>query len=236
MHTIVYGDDLFDFPDLATEMFQDRRKQFCEELGWNLNVDALGREIDEYDLMNPLYVILRDDNGHHLASGRLMPTTGQTMIADHFSDLIDSVHMKQPLIWEVTRVFVARRDKYAIRNAAALMWAGCQIGLRVGVQKYVSVTPKQMTRVFAACGWPAKIIGARDEGTDREICGCLWEINEENCERLALRAGIEQSSNTVKIYRHQTPEVSLPSTGLTAAATSIGDHDAGIRPGRALQY
>lgn len=33
MFTLVYGDDLFDFPTLADEMYQDRRVQFHDELG-----------------------------------------------------------------------------------------------------------------------------------------------------------------------------------------------------------
>ena len=63
MFKLIYGDDLFDSPQLANQMFQDRRQQFHDDYGWDLSVDDLGREIDEYDLMNPLYVILRDNNG-----------------------------------------------------------------------------------------------------------------------------------------------------------------------------
>ena len=81
-----------------------------------------------------------------------MPTTGPTMIADHFADMTDGVEIESPLIWEVTRVFIANRGQNSIRNAAALMWAGCQIGLRAGVQFYVGVTAATMARVFTACG------------------------------------------------------------------------------------
>lgn len=201
MFTLAYGDDLFDFPKLANEMFNDRRVQFAEELGWDLNVDAQGREIDQYDLMNPLYVILKDKKGSHIASGRLMPTTGPTMIADHFSDLTDGVQIESSLIWEVTRVFVARRGKDSIRNAAALMWAGAEIGLRAGVEFYVSVTPKDMTRVFAACGWPAEIIGERIDEKDGHLCACLWEISRKHCDTLAARANIDPSQIDLSIYR-----------------------------------
>lgn len=201
MFTLAYGDDLFDFPKLANEMFNDRRVQFAEELGWDLNVDAQGREIDQYDLMNPLYIILKDEEGSHIASGRLMPTTGPTMIADHFSDLTDGVQIESSLIWEVTRVFVARRGRASLRNAAALMWAGSEIGLRAGVEFYVSVTPKEMTRVFAACGWPAEIIGERIDDTDGHLCACLWEINRKNTDTLAARANLDPSQVDLSIYR-----------------------------------
>lgn len=201
MFTLAYGDDLFDFPKLANEMFSDRRVQFAEQLGWDLNVDAQGREIDQYDLMNPLYVILKDEAGSHVASGRLLPTTGPTMIADHFSDLTDGVQIESSLIWEVTRVFVARRGRDAIRHAAALMWAGAEIGLRAGVEFYVSVTPKNMTRVFAACGWPAEIIGERVDDRDGHLCACLWEVSRKNCDSLAAKANIEPSRIDLSIHR-----------------------------------
>ena len=211
MFTLVYGNDLFDFPTLANQMFRDRRAQFRDEYGWDLEVDALGREIDRYDLMNPLYVILRDAKGRHQGSGRLMPTTGPTMIADHFADLTDGVEIESSLVWEVTRVFIARRGQDSPRSAAALMWAGCRIGLAAGVRFYVGVTTAHMVRVFSACGWPPEVIGSRQSERDGDIAACLWEISEENCARLARRAGIDEDSVDLKVYRRPIPSV-VPGT------------------------
>jgi acyl homoserine lactone synthase len=210
MFTLVYGDDLFDFPELANEMFHDRRAQFKETLGWNLAVDAMGREIDRYDLVNPLYLILRDANGHHLGSTRLLPTTGPTMIADHFSDLTHGVEIESPLIWECTRFFMARRGADSRKNAAALMWAGCQVGLRSGVQFYVGVTAAHMVRVFTACGWPCEVIGRRT-GPEGEICACLWEVNDEMCERLRRRAGLNPAEYALQVYRRPAGRPAMPS-------------------------
>lgn len=200
MFTLVYGDDLYNFPGLANEMFCDRRTQFKDDYGWDLSVDDAGRETDEYDLMNPLYLILRDANGVHVGSTRLMPTTGPTMIADHFAHMTDGVEIESPLIWETTRFFVADRGANSARNAAALMWAGCQFGLRSGIEFYVGVTGAHMPRVFAACGWPAEIIGeAKDESGD--IVACLWEVNEELADRLRRRAHIEKGEHSLSVYR-----------------------------------
>lgn len=210
MFTLVYGDDLFDFPGLANKMFQDRRAQFKDTYGWELDVDNLGREIDEYDLMNPLYLILRDENGAHVGSTRLMPTTGPTMIADHFSDMTDGVEIESPLIWETTRFFIADRGQDSVRNAAAIMWAGCQLGLRAGIEFYVGVTGAHMTRVFAACGWPAEIIGERKDEKDGHLVACLWEVNQELCDRLAKRARIDKGAYDLKIYRRPAAASDLP--------------------------
>ena len=213
MFTLVYGDDLFDFPSLANEMFCDRRVQFHDIHGWDLKVDQLGREIDEYDLMNPLYVILRDADGHHLASSRVMPTTGPTMIADHFSDMTDGVQIESPLIWETTRFFVARRGKDSIRNAAALMWAGCQLGLRSGIEFYTGVTAMHMVRVFSTCGWPAEVIGERKDKVDGHLAACLWEVNEDICERLRRRAKIEKGEYDLTVYRRPPPAIDREAPG-----------------------
>jgi acyl homoserine lactone synthase len=205
MFTLVYGDDLYAFPDLADSMYRDRCTQFRDGYGWDLNVDLKGREIDQYDLMNPLYLILKDKNGGHLGSTRLMPTTGPTMIADHFSDMTDGVQIESSLIWETTRFFIADRGKDSVRNAAALMWAGCQLGLRSGIEFYVGITGAHMTRVFAACGWPAEIIGERKDEKDGHLVACLWEVTAELADRLAKRARIDQSEFDLQIYRKPIP-------------------------------
>lgn len=206
--TLVYGDDLFDFPDLANQMFRDRRAQFKEGLGWNLCVDAEGRELDEYDLANPLYIILRDEHGGHRASSRLLPTTGPTMIADHFSGLTDGVEIESPIIWECTRFFVAQRDADSRRHAAALMWAGCEFGLRAGVQFYVGVTAAHMVRVFTACGWPAEVIG-RQTGPEGEVCACLWEVGRGIADGLRDRAGIAPDE-VLRVYRRPARRSETP--------------------------
>ena len=43
-------------------------------------------------------------------------------------------------------------------------------------------------------------------GTDQEICGCLWEITQENCDKLAKRAGINPGEFNLEIYRRPMPQ------------------------------
>ena len=38
-------------------MFRDRAEQFSQRLGWAVSVNASGHERDQYDELNPLYVI-----------------------------------------------------------------------------------------------------------------------------------------------------------------------------------
>ena len=202
--TLVYGDNLSAFPDLRDQMLRDRGAQFIEDLGWELSTDDQGRELDEYDSCNPLYLILSDDKGDHAASTRLMPTTGPNMTADHFAHLTDNVAISSAAIWETTRFFVAQK---AERKAApALMWAGCEIALRAGVEFYLGVIGSHMERVFTACGWKPEVIGRSGEGAEG-ISACLWEVSPEISDRLARRAGIRPGENDLRIHRQEhTPK------------------------------
>jgi acyl homoserine lactone synthase len=188
MIRVVYAADLFRRPLLAASMFRDRAAQFHDRLGWQVDVDDQGLEFDQYDAHNPLYVIAEDADGAHLGSGRLMPTTGPTMIADHFADLTGGVDVCSALIWESTRFCVSpRAGRNALRVSSALLWAGADIALRAGVEFYVGVFAAPMLRVYRSCGWSPEVLGAR-ESPEGEICAGLWEVTAETRDRLAERA------------------------------------------------
>ena len=196
--TLAYARDLHAFPDLADQMFRDRATQFQERLGWRLAVDGAGRETDRYDAENPLYLIVSGEDGRHHGSTRLMPTTGPTMIADEFSDLTDGVQISSPTVWEVTRFFIS--DHATRRTAPALMWAGCALAQRSGVDAYVGVTGAHMVRVFTGCGWPTEVIG-RGGSEEGEICACLWDVNPERVAALRAKARIPDDMAEPEIYQ-----------------------------------
>ena len=119
----IYAADLHKHPTLAQSMFRDRADQFKTRLGWAVSIDAHGEERDAYDAMNPLYVIWEQPDGRHGGSMRLLPTTGRTMVNDHFSHLTDGVHIQSPAIWECTRFCLARGSSPARgRRPDACRW------------------------------------------------------------------------------------------------------------------
>ena len=108
MLRFLYAEDLGAFPKLADSMFRDRAIQFQDRLGWDVVVDANGHERDDYDRENPLYVIWENRDGTHGGSLRLLPTTGPTMVNQHFLHLLDGGPVTSPLIWECTRFCLAQ--------------------------------------------------------------------------------------------------------------------------------
>lgn len=183
----IYGHDLHKFPKLAESMFRDRADQFKTRLGWAVTVDAEGFERDEYDGEDPLYVIWEEADGTHGGSMRLLPTTGRTMVNDHFLHLTDGVPIQSPLIWECTRFCLARGAKPGV--AAALMLAGGEVMQQFGVAHYVGVFDARMVRIYRRIGSCPEVLGSEGEGREAISVG-LWEFSAEAQAQVAQTAGI----------------------------------------------
>lgn len=183
----LYGDQLCNYPKLADSMFRDRAAQFHERLGWDVTVDERGWERDAYDDLNPLYVILETEDGSHGGSMRFLPTTGQTMVNDHFVDLMDGVELQSPFIWECTRFCL--NPSAESRVAAALMLAGGELMRAFDVRYFVGVFDARMVRIYRMIGSSPEILGQTGKGRDMIAVG-LWGYDNSARKRVAYRAGI----------------------------------------------
>jgi len=183
----VYGDDLERFPTLARSMFEDRAKQFHDRLQWEVTVQPDGTERDEYDALNPLYVIWEQPDGRHGGSMRFLPTTGDTMINDHFLSLTDGVEIRSPFIWECTRFCLA--PDTLPRVSAALMLGGMELGRAFQLSHAVGVFDARMVRIYRRLGWEPTILGTNGKGRDAISVG-LWECAPGVRNRLQKRAGV----------------------------------------------
>lgn len=190
MIRFVYSDQLSRFPLLAETMFKDRAAQFKHRLDWDVTVDENGWEVDEYDRMNPLYVIWERADGCHGGSVRIMPTTGRIMTNEHFLHLTGGVRIASPLIWECTRFCLAPESGPGV--AAALLAAGVELGLRFGLEQAVGVIYAKTIPLYHRIGSVPDVIGSGGEGGDRISVG-LWPISEEARAAISRKSGIPLS-------------------------------------------
>lgn len=189
----LYADQLADHPKLATTMFRDRGAQFHQRLGWEVDVDPTGAERDAYDQLNPMYVIWQQPDGSHGGSLRYLPTTGDTMINDHFLDLTDGVRIQSPLIWECTRFCLAPNASAQV--SAALMLGGLEVGLKAYLNHAIGVFDARMVRIYRRLGWGPTILGTSGTGRDAISVG-LWEFDEAIRPRLLARSGLTSEVST----------------------------------------
>lgn len=183
----IYGHDLHHHPQLARAMFRDRADQFRTRLGWEVEVDEQGEERDQYDALDPLYVIWQEPDGSHGGSMRFLPTTGRTMVNEIFGHLTGGAPIASPLIWECTRFCLARGAGSHV--AAALMLGGGEIMQGFGIRHFVGVFDARMVRIYRMIGASPQVLGSEGAGRDRISVG-LWDFSAQAQARVAARAGI----------------------------------------------
>lgn len=183
----LYGDQLAQFPLLARTMFEDRADQFRTRLGWDVTVNSDGQERDDYDDLNPLYVIWENPDATHGGSMRFLPTTGRTMVNDHFLHLTDGVAFQSPFIWECTRFCLSRKAQSG--TAAALMLAGGEIMQGFDIRHFVGVFDARMVRIYNRIGAAPEVLGTQGVGRQAISVG-LWEFSETAQAHVSRVAGV----------------------------------------------
>ncbi|SFR08210.1 acyl-homoserine-lactone synthase [Poseidonocella sedimentorum] len=183
----IYASELDNYPLLRDTMFRDRANQFKDRLGWDVTVDENGFEKDQYDELNPLYVIWERADGRHGGSMRFLPTTGRTMVNEHFLHVTDGVEIRSGLIWECTRFCLAPGAEGNV--AGALMLAGGEIMDRFSLDHFVGVFDARMIRIYTRIGAKPTVLGTDGEGREAISVG-LWEFSKEAKELVAKRAGL----------------------------------------------
>ena len=183
----IYADELSQYPVLQASMHRDRAVQFSERLKWAVKVDENGWERDEYDDMNPLYVIWVNTDGTHGGSMRFLPTTERTMVNDHFAELLQGEDIRSPFIWECTRFCLGRKSNP--RVAAAMMLAGGELMRAFSLTHLLGVFDPRMVRIYSMIGASPEVLGSSGEGRDKISVG-LWAFRPEDRMKVLRRAGL----------------------------------------------
>jgi N-acyl-L-homoserine lactone synthetase len=183
----LYADELDQYPALKDSMFRDRADQFKTRLNWDVKVDHNGYERDEYDDLNPMYVIWEDAIGRHSGSMRLLPTTGPCMVNDHFSELMQGDKFQSPFSWEGTRFCLSRHATR--RTANALMLAAGEVMIGFGIKHRIGVFDHRMIRIYRMIGAAPEILGSSGEGEDFVGVG-LWSSTKEMFDNVSKTSGI----------------------------------------------
>lgn len=199
---IIRGTDLWTEPLLTATMFADRRKQFSERLEWPVKVDRKGYERDDYDRENPLYVIVSDRHGKHAGSLRLLPTTGRTMLADHFAETLGGREIRDPLVWECTR-FCLSPERNA-KAALKLLATTARLMQLVGLKSLVAIFDARMLRLYRMTGVEPEVTGSQSYETGTAHAG-LWHFDNEKFQGLLKASGIDPLELEVVVANADLP-------------------------------
>jgi len=154
-----------DFAHALAAMHQLRYRVFKERLEWDVHISG-DMEVDEYDALNPAYLVQVADNGGIQGSVRLLPSVGPTMLRETFSLLLaNQPAPSNPHIWESSRFAIdvapdAQKGEHGVARATYELFAGMvEFGLSQRLTDIVTVTDVRMERILRRAGWPLRRIG-----------------------------------------------------------------------------
>lgn len=151
--------------NLLKQMHRLRAHVFGERLEWDVTITD-GGERDQYDDLNPTYILTTFGGGKVVGCARLLPALGPTMLERTFPQLLagGSLHATSAMI-ESSRFCVdttlpASRGGGQLHLATLNMFAGIiEWSIANGYDKIVTATDLRFERILNRAGWPMARLG-----------------------------------------------------------------------------
>jgi acyl homoserine lactone synthase len=197
MMQLITADYYSNFIDAVTEMHRLRYRVFKERLDWDVQFSG-DMEIDEFDALQPAYLIQRARDNRVQGCVRLLPSTGPTMLRDTFPVLLDGLPAPaSPVIWESSRFALdlppdTPKATHGLATATYELFAGMiEFGLSRQLTEIVTVTDARMERILRRAEWSLRRIGkAHALGSTLAVAGYL-EVSIESLARVRAAGGLE---------------------------------------------
>lgn len=182
------------YADLLDQMFRLRAQSFGDRRKWQVDV-VDGRELDGYDEMDPIYVLVSDGVGKLIGGQRLLPTTGPHLLADVFAETMgEHPVIRHPLVWECSRFVVdtqaaKERSNDGVNYATRELLLGLvKTAYDAGMVNIVANYDLYMERITRRAGLVAERLGPvvsyhSHDGTTKTVA-TLIEVSEDVIEGL----------------------------------------------------
>jgi N-acyl-L-homoserine lactone synthetase len=86
------------------EMHRLRKIIFKDRMGWDVDISRDGLEIDDYDLPETVYFLVRDEENRVVGTWRILPTDSPSMIRNIWPQFLENFAMpKNQDVWECSR-------------------------------------------------------------------------------------------------------------------------------------
>lgn len=189
-------------PDTLDAIYQLRGREFHDRLGWAVDVDEDGREIDRFDTQATLYCWIEEPGGKLAGAMRFLSTAEPHMLADVFEALHGwSLGIRSPGIWECTRFVVDEEHRGwstptgLNRATAELLIGGFELAQSGEIPSILGIFYRPMLRVYRQYGWVPTILETRASDRDRRaddiMCG-VWHVDDEHLGRMRELTGIRE--------------------------------------------
>lgn len=171
------------------QMDRYRYRVFVDTLGWELACDP-GRERDQFDHDETLYVLACNDQEQVIGTARVLPTNQRYLLAEVFPQLMgDQTLPCDSRIWELSR-FSAMDFGLAGRTsggqfssvvAPQLLDAVLRCAAARGVRQLITVSPLGIERLLRRAGYRARRAAAPVRVGDQWLFACWIDVPTQAC-------------------------------------------------------
>lgn len=171
---------------LLRSMFADRKRLFVDLFNWDVPVVDDRYEMDQFDNVDTVYLIVADAQGEHEASIRLFPSTRPHMLGTLFAHLCPLGVPIDDATWESTRLCLPQRHgaerRRELRNV--LFSAMVDVALDRGIERYTGVVPDPFRKEVLSLGWQAEPLGPAVRISGGPIGAFLIHVRPDTPQRL----------------------------------------------------
>jgi acyl-homoserine lactone synthase len=142
-------------------MFEARKHVFVDLLKWNVPVIGGRFEVDQFDDVHAVYLIVANGEGEHLGSARLLKTVRPHILDSLFPELCAGSPPAAEDILEITRFCLGRNQNSEQRRETrnALVAGIVDYAIANGVSSYSGVAELGWLQQILAFGWRCRPLG-----------------------------------------------------------------------------
>lgn len=196
--------------------FRIRHEIYVEERGWKELERPDGREIDQFDTDQAVY-LLAIDNQKIVGGMRMLPTTAPTLLSDLFPQLSLRGIVRGKDIFELSRFFVVRErrgEQAHPRVEALVQCAAMEYGVATGLRSFTIVCEAWCVPILHEQGWRSKPLGVPEKINGFSTVAVEVEVSRDAVEEIRRRRLI---SGSVLVARGiELPGITEPIPALVA--------------------
>lgn len=169
---------------LKEQFFKYRFEVFVERLGWDLDT-AYGRETDQFDHDDTVYVIAQDEHSRITGCSRLLPTISPYLLEEVFPELLNGLKPpKSAQIWELSRFTsldlngsqTGQSSQFSSPATVELLVKTIECAKKLGAKRIISVSPLGIERLLRKAGFRAHRAGPPKIVNGYPLFACWIEL------------------------------------------------------------
>lgn len=190
---IVERNDRWRFSRTLMEMHYHRKRVFVDDMGWQLAAPGCWLEVDQFDHDHAVYILaISPEDGAHLGSVRLLPTTRPHMLGTVFQDLCPEGSPEGDDVWEVSRLVAAPEQSQGtnlVRIHRMLAASLVHFARMNGISRYTLVAESRRVPALLSVGWTVRPLSLPTMFNDDLIEALEIVLDDESVEAMRRSIG-----------------------------------------------